>query len=276
MARLRLNQRARLDDVNDLYVYPSTGKQGVPLRQISRLDYSFRNEVITRRNQFRTITISAAPRDGVLASEVMALARPKLEAVVAALPPGYKFEIAGEEEKQKDSFGDLVVVLAVSVASIFMALTFQFKNAIKPFIVFAAVPFGAVGALFGLWVMGLPFGFMGFLGVVSLVGVIVSHIIVLFDFIEEMREQGKPLEEALLDAGIMRLRPVLITVAATVIALFPLAAHGGPLWEPLCYAQIGGLTTATFVTLVIVPVLYSVFVLDLKAVAWVPGTYAKS
>ena len=75
-------------------------------------------------------------------------------------------------------------------------------------------------------------------------------------------------EEALLDAGIIRLRPVLITVAATVTALFPLAAHGGPLWEPLCYAQIGGLTLATFVTLLLVPVLYATAVLDLKVVRW--------
>jgi multidrug efflux pump subunit AcrB len=91
------------------------------------------------------------------------------------------------------------------------------------------------------WSMGSPFGFMAFLGIVSLVGVIVSHIIVLFDFIEEKHAEGEPLKEALLDAGIMRLRPVLITVGATVIALFPLALHGGPLWEPMCYAQIGGL-----------------------------------
>ena len=73
---------------------------------------------------------------------------------------------------------------------------------------------------------------------------------------------------ALIDAGILRLRPVVITVAATVIALFPLAAHGGPLWEPLCYAQIGGLTIATFVTLGLVPVLYSFVVLDLKLIRW--------
>lgn len=268
VARLRMDQRARLDDVQNLYVYPSSGKQGVPLRQVSRLDYSFRNEVICRRNQFRTITISAAPQESVLASEVMALARPKLEAVAAALPPGYKLEIAGEEEKQKDGFADLSVVLAISVASIFLALTFQFRNAIKPFIVFAAVPFGAVGALFALWVMGSPFGFMGFLGVVSLVGVIVSHIIVLFDFIEEKHAEGEPFEQAVLDAGIMRLRPVMITVGATVIALFPLAAHGGPLWEPLCYAQIGGLTAATFITLLLVPVFYAICVLDLKIVKW--------
>jgi multidrug efflux pump subunit AcrB len=96
----------------------------------------------------------------------------------------------------------------------------------------------------------------------------VSHIIVLFEFIEERREEGEELELALIDAGILRLRPVMITVAATVIALFPLAAHGGPLWQPLCYAQIGGLGVAAFITLLLVPVLYSIFVLDLKIIRW--------
>ena len=107
-------------------------------------------------------------------------------------------------------------------------------------------------------------------GIISLIGVIVSHVIVLFDFIEERHEEGAPLREALLDAGILRLRPVLITVGATVFALVPLASHGGPLWEPLCYAQIGGLTIATFLTLLLVPVIYAIFVLDLKAVTWDP------
>jgi len=90
----------------------------------------------------------------------------------------------------------------------------------------------------------------------------------LFDFIEEKHEEGEPFEEAIVDAGIIRLRPVLITVGATVLALFPLAMHGGPLWQPLCYAQIGGLTVATVITLLLVPVLYSIFVLDLKLLRW--------
>src|SRR5262249_21854401 len=90
----------------------------------------------------------------------------------------------------------------------------------------------------------------------------------LFDFIEEKHAEGEPFVQAVLDAGIMRLRPVLITVGATVIALFPLALHGGPLWEPLCYAQIGGLTAATFITLLLVPVIYSIVVLDPKLVKW--------
>ena len=135
-------------------------------------------------------------------------------------------------------------------------------------IVLAAVPYGMVGAVLALWIMGAPFGFMGFLGIVSLVGVIVSHIIVLFDFIEEKHAEGRPFIDALLEAGIMRLRPVLITVGATVIALFPLASHGGPLWEQMCYAQIGGLSVATFITLLLVPVIYSIVVLDLKLVKW--------
>jgi len=87
----------------------------------------------------------------------------------------------------------------------------------KPLIVFAAVPYGAVGALAALWIMGASFGLMGFLGIVSLVGVIVSHIIVLFDFIEEKHAEGEPFLDAVLDAGIMPLRRVLITVGATVI-----------------------------------------------------------
>jgi multidrug efflux pump subunit AcrB len=177
-------------------------------------------------------------------------------------------EIGGEQEEQRKQFANLTVVMAMSIGMIYLALVLQFRHAFKPFIVFAAIPYGAAGAFATLWLMGSPFGFMAFLGVASLVGVIVSHIIVLFDFIEEAREAGKPLEEALLDAGIMRLRPVLITVAATVIALFPLAAHGGPLWQPMCYAQIGGLTAATFVTLLVVPVIYATAVLDLRLVAW--------
>jgi multidrug efflux pump subunit AcrB len=268
VAKLRMEERAQLGDLKNLYVYSGQGSQKIHLRQVASIEYGMQTEKMRSRNQFRTITVSAMPVDGKLASEVMTAARPKLKELQKELPVGYRLEIGGEEEDQVKSFRELVIVLAVSVMLIFMALVFQFKNAIKPFIVFAAVPFGMVGALAALWIMRQPFGFMAFLGIVSLVGVIVSHIIVLFDFIEEKHAEGAPLIEALLDAGIMRLRPVIITVGATVIALFPLASHGGPLWEPMCYAQIGGLSVATFITLLLVPVIYAIFVLDLKLVKW--------
>ena len=268
VARMRAQERAALSDIRNLYVYSSSGQQKVPLEAISTIGYSMRTEKLQRRNQFRTVTVSTFAADGHLSSEVITAAMPKLHELEASLPPGYRLEIGGEYEEQNKGFAGLAIAMLMSIAMIFLALVIQFKHAVKPFIVFAAIPFGIVGALITLWLVGAPFGFMAFLGIASLIGVIVSHIIVLFDFIEEMHEQGKPLEEALLDAGIVRLRPVLITVAATVIALFPLAAHGGPLWEPMCYAQIGGLTAATFVTLLVVPVLYAIFVLDLKLVKW--------
>jgi hypothetical protein len=154
-----------------------------------------------------------------------------------------------------------------SLVGIYPALFIQFNNAAAA-LVFAAAPYGTIGALIALAVMHTPFGFMAFLGVASLIGVIVSHVIVLFDFIEEMHEKGEPLERALPDAGIERIRPVMITVGATILALFPLALEGGPLWKPLCYAQIGGLAVATFITLLLVPVFYAIFVLDLKWIAW--------
>ncbi len=268
VARLRMDERSQLSDIRSLYVYAQQGPQKVPLQAISSVVYEMQTEKLLRRNQFRTVTISAFPDAGVLSSEVLKEAMPGIEEIRQSLPTGYRLEIGGEHEEQVKSFRNLVVVLVISIVLIYLALVLQFKHAIKPLIVFAAIPFGVVGALAGLWTMGAAFGFMAFLGIISLIGVIVSHIIVLFDFIEERHEQGAPLEEALLDAGIMRLRPVLITVAATVTALFPLAAHGGPLWEPLCYTQIGGLTFATFVTLLLVPVMYAVFVLDLKLVKW--------
>jgi multidrug efflux pump subunit AcrB len=269
VARLRASERQELSDIGNLYVYSSQNAEAkVPLRQISELGFDAKIAKILRRNHARTITVGAFPGAGALPSEVIAEIQPKLDALARALPPGYSITVGGEQEEQQKSFKELVIVLAISVLAIFIALVLQFRNAVKPLIVFAAIPFGAVASLVGLRVMGAPFGFMAFLGVISLIGVIVSHVIVLFDFIEEEHERGAPLLEALLDAGIMRLRPVLVTVGATVLGLIPLAIHGGPLWEPLCYVQIGGLTAATVVTLVLVPVLYAIFVLDLKLVAW--------
>lgn len=268
LSRLRISERATLADIEDLYVYSMSGPQRVPLREISSTHLQMGSEKIRHRNQFPSITVGCYPSPGVFPSELMDQARPELTKLKASLPVGYSMEIGGEEEERNKGFSEVSNVLIVSVVLIFMALVVQFRSAFKPIIVFAAIPFGVVGAFAGLALMNSPFGFIAFLGITSLIGVIVSHVIVLFDFIEEARAEGQPLEEALLDAGILRLRPVLITVGATVIALFPLALHGGPLWEPLCYAQIGGLTFATFITLLLVPVIYAIFVKDLKIVKW--------
>ncbi|MEX5219504.1 MAG: efflux RND transporter permease subunit [Nitrospira sp.] len=266
--RLRMDERAQLAGLQNLYVFSSQGTTKVPLGQVSNMSYQMEPQKLRRREHFRTITAEAYPIPGVLSSEAMRAIRPQLAEFKTTLPPGYQMQIGGEEESQVDGFRNLGIVMAISIAAIFLALVFQFKNAVKPLLVFAAIPYGMVGALAALYVMRTPFGFMAFMGVASLVGVIVSHIIVLFEFIEERHALGEPFREAMLDSGILRLRPVLITVGATVIALFPLAYRGGPLWEPMCYTQIGGLLLATIITKVLVPVLYAIFVLDLKILKW--------
>ena len=268
VARMRMEERAQLADVQNLYVYSAQGSEKVPLRQVSSVEYGMETEKVRRRNQFRTITVSCMAEPGHLPSEIVNAARPQLTAFAAQLPSGYHMDIGGSEEEQVKGFKNQTVVLVISLVAIYLSLVYQFKNAIKPFVVFAAVPYGVAGGLVALWIMDTPFGFMAFLGIISLVGLIVSHIIVLFDFIEEKHAEGEPLKQAVLDAGIMRLRPVMITVLALVIALVPLAMHGGPLWEPMCYAQMGGMMIATFITLLLVPVIYSVFVLDLKLIKW--------
>ena len=268
VARLRGQERAQLGQIENLYVYSSQQNTRVPLLSVATVRNMLETGRIRRREHFRTISVLCFPEPGVLASEVLGPAQAKLNDLKKNLPPGYQLEIGGEQAKQVDGFLNLAVVLLISLVGIYLALLIQFNNAIKPLLVFAAAPYGAIGALIALAIMRTPFGFMAFLGVASLIGVIVSHVIVLFDFIEEMHEKGEPLERALPDAGIERIRPVMITVGATILALFPLALEGGPLWKPLCYAQIGGLAVATFITLLLVPVFYSIFVLDLKWIKW--------
>jgi multidrug efflux pump subunit AcrB len=268
VARLRMDERAQLSDIQNMYVYGSQDSSKISLQQISNVDHDLVTGRIVRLEQFRTINVRSFPVAGRLSSEVLKDAMPRLQQLQASLPPGYQMRIGGEYDKTKNGFKNLAMVMLISTAAIYLALLFQFKNAIKPLLVLAAAPYGMMGAFAALWVMGEPFGFMAFLGVASLIGVIVSHSIVLFDFIEERHIAGDDFELALIDAGILRLRPVLITVFATVLALLPLALHGGPLWKPLCYAQIGGLLVATVVTKLQVPVMYAIFVLDFKILQW--------
>ncbi|MGA9998663.1 MAG: efflux RND transporter permease subunit, partial [Candidatus Acidiferrales bacterium] len=268
VARLRMEERAQLADIKNLYVYSSQTNNRVPLLSVATVGNSLETGRIDRREHFRAISILCYPRPGVLASEILDPILPKLQEFQKNLPPGYQLRIGGERAKQIDGFSNLKIVLLISLIGIYLALLVQFNNAVKPLLVFAAAPYGVIGSLIALSIMHTPFGFMAFLGIASLIGVIVSHVIVLFDFIEEMHAKGEPLEQALPDAGIQRIRPVMITVGATILALFPLALEGGPLWQPLCYAQIGGLAVAAFTTLLLVPVLYSIFVLDLKIIRW--------
>src|SRR3989475_2288379 len=212
--RLRPQDRARLSQIENLYVNSSQENVKVPLLSVATLKNILETARIRRREHFRTLSILCFPSPGVLASQVLAPIEPKLNALKKSLPPGYQLQIGGEKAKQVYGFTNLAVVLLISLVGIYFGLVISFYKALKPLLVFAAAPYGAIGALIALAIMGTPFGFMAFLGVASLIGVIVSHVIVLFDFIEDMHEKGEPLERALPDAGIERIRPVMITVGA--------------------------------------------------------------
>ena len=196
-----MEERATLSDVQNLYVYSSSSQNKVPLIEVSNIDNSLQTMRIRRLEHFRTISVQTFMKPGMLASEMFKPAEAELNKLAANLPPGYQIVVSGEQAKTEQGFKNLAVVMMISVAMIFLALAFQFKHSIKPFLVLACAPYGVAGALFALWAMNTSFGFMAFLGVASLIGVIVSHVIVLFDFIEEMHEKGEPLEEALLRCG---------------------------------------------------------------------------
>lgn len=265
--RLRASERTTASSLRALSVWSSRTNRAVPLEQVASVSLEHRAQKLVRYRQEPTLTVGALPRPGELPSVLFAQARGELSKL--ELPPGYRLSYGGEFEQQSRAFGHVRIALVVSVILILLVLVWQFESVFKPLIVFGAIPFGLVGAVLGLVVTNTRFGFMAFLGVASLIGVIVSHIIVLFDFIEESREHGVPLHRAVIDAGLVRLRPVLVTVLATVGGLIPLALEGGPKWQQLVYVQIGGLLLATLVTKGVVPVLYVVFVEQLK---WVPWT----
>ena len=266
--RLRPSERGEASQVKNLYVWSAATGKAVPVEQIATVGSGFEPQKIVRQGLERTITLGAIPKDGELASTLLGAARPAIEQL--KLPTGYTIEYGGEHELQAKSFATVSIALKVSVALIFLTLVWQFAHVFKPLIVFAAIPFGLVGVVLGLTVTKTHFGFMAFLGVASLIGVIVSHLIVLFDFIEEAREHGVELHRAVIDAGLVRLRPVLVTVLATVGGLLPLAFEGGPMWRQLVYVQIGGLLLATLVTKGVVPLLYVLFVETLHVIQWKP------
>lgn len=277
MLRLRPSERSRLDDLFSLNVVNGSKGVGTTLRQLATFEQEIVTRKVRRRDHERCITIRCDTIPGVLPSAIVADLERMLpgkshasghDGATMALPTGYRWEFGGEKFEQDKGFQSLSVALVVSFLAIYLALVLQFNSATQPILIYAAVPFGVVGGLIGLLIFGSTFGFMAFLGVASLAGLIISHVIVLFDFIDEMRHKGEPLRKAVVNAGLARLRPVLVTVIACVGGLVPLALSGGPLWEPMCYVQIAGMLVATVVTLVLVPVLYVIFVEDLRLVRW--------
>lgn len=259
--RLRPDELTEADRIRSVYVESSRGGM-IPLASFANVSLEPLFPTIPHFSQLRTVTVKTVAPVGLLASTILQNARPEIEAV--ELPEGYALAYAGEQKETTKSGKEMAVVFAISLAAIFLAIVLQFGSVMKSFVVMATVPLGAIGAFAGIVLFQTSLGFMALLAIVSLAGIIVSHIIVISDYIEEARAEGMPLRQALIHAGLVRLRPVIVTVLATVCALVPLSVSGGLLWRPLTAVHIVGLVCATVLTLFVLPVIYLVFCEKLK------------
>lgn len=268
--RLEEQYRARFEDVEDAYVVSSLTGARVPLRSVARVEPEWRPSRILRRNGLRTLTVMAIPGEARLPSEILRQARGQIAGL--ALPPGYRVEYGGEIEGQNETFGEMHVVLALSILLIFLILLFQFRSPVDTLVVMMSIPLALPGAVFGLILTGNPFSFTAFMGVISLSGVVVRNAIILVDYIHERQRAGAPLETAALEAGERRLRPIFLTTAAAAVGVLPMILSGSSLWSPLASAIAVGLICSMFFTLVVVPVLY--VVAKRRAARWRPSAVA--
>ena len=276
--RLSEEDRASLESIRSLTI-PYEGEQ-IPLVSVAETEVSGGFGSVTRLDLSRVATVTGKAATGYNGNAILAQVVEELAPYQETIPEGYQLNFTGESEEQQESFGFLTYVLLIGVSLIFMIMVAQFNSISTPFIIMVAVGLGLIGVLLGLVVTRTEFGLMTFIGIISLAGIVVNNNIVLIDYIEQLRRKGLSKLDAVIEGGATRLRPVVLTALTTVLGLIPLTfginidfvglltdldanfrigSQNTQFWGPMGTAIISGLTFATFLTLVIVPVMYSVF-----------------
>jgi HAE1 family hydrophobic/amphiphilic exporter-1 len=253
VVRLPETERRSLETLDLLRV------NGIPLRELVNTHEEVGPSEIRRLEQGRTVTVYADVGSGGLDGAV----RDAQAALVGTPPPrGLRVEIGGANEERDRSFRDLTFAFGLALLLVYMILAAQFESFIHPFTILLSVPLATVGAAVALFATGQGVNTMSLIGMVILVGIVVNDAIVKVDFINQMRRQGMELRAAILEAGRVRLRPIIMTTVTTVLGLAPMAlglGRGADLRAPLAIAVIGGLLSATALTLIVVPVAYDLF-----------------
>ena len=247
-------ERDSLANLRAISVYSSQTKKNVPLVQIADLRPRWDYSRIKRRNQERTITVSAKHRH-LNAGELFEAVKPTIDAL--ELPQGYWWEHGGELEASAKAQGYLFASMPLCGGLIVFLLVWQFNSFRRPLIILLTIPMAFVGAVLGLLVMKAEFGFMSILGLLSLAGIIINNGIVLIDRIDSERAAGKDPYDAVITAAITRFRPILMTTITTVLGLLPLIVSKDPLFYGMACVIAFGLLIGTVLTLVVAPVLYS-------------------
>ncbi len=255
---LRFDKESRtdFDAIGNAYVTsPATGA-AVPLRQIAKLVPEWQTGKIRRRNGVRTLTVRSEAQMGRMPNEILNKIMPQIHAI--DLPLGISINYGGELEDEKETMGEFAAALGTSLILIFMVLLFQFKELKKTVIIMITIPLSWFGAIFGLYITNNPFCFTGFIGVISLSGLVVRNGIILIDYADKLLAVRKEedVRSVALDAGKRRMRPVFLTSIAAAAGVVPMIIGGSPLWAPLGSVLSVGLIFGMILTLFIVPVLY--------------------
>jgi len=256
LLRLDDADRNSPSEVTSSYVTsPVTGAH-LPVSAVASLTPEWQQGRIVRRNGERTISIRTFPDGSRLASQILNDVRKQTDKM--DLPQGYKITYGGELENQQETFSEMQFALGISLVLIFLILLLQFRTLIDPLIVMMAFPLALPGAAFGLLLTHNHFGFTAFIGIVSLGGLVVRNSIILIDYIHARMKEGIPLQQATLEAGERRLRPIFLTTMAAAVGVTPMIISGSSLWAPLASVIAFGLLGSMFFTLIVIPVLFVV------------------
>jgi len=257
LVRLSEDYRNNIDDIKKLTVINSQGKP-IPIGNFVEITMANSPIIITRKYQERLVNVTANV-SGRSLGDVAEEIKEKLKDV--KIPPAFEVQISGNVEQQSKTFNALYLAFGLAIVLVYMVMASQFQSLIDPFIIMFSVPLGMVGVVWILFLTNTTLSVTSFQGVIVMVGIVVSNGILLIDYMNRLRKKGMGLHEAVLKGGKTRLRPIIMTSLATVLGLIPLAIGlgGQSAQAPLAIAVIGGLTVSTFLTLLFVPTLYTVF-----------------
>ncbi len=251
--RMPQGDTLRLSDMDLLFVHSLSGR-AVPLPVVAEPEFRTDPGIITRYNLQRSILITADLAKGYTLDDVMKPVEKQMEKM--DFPFGYGYRIAGELENRRESFGGMGEAAVIALIAIFAVLVLQFGSFKQPLIIFVAIPLAVTGSLWALFLTGYTFSFMAFVGLVSLVGIVVNNSIILVDQSNRLRKEGISVTQAVVRAGKIRFTPIILTALTTIGGLLPLTLKGGLIWAPMGWTIIGGLLVSTLLTLIIVPLLY--------------------
>ncbi|MBD1262216.1 efflux RND transporter permease subunit [Maribacter polysiphoniae] len=257
LLRLDVENRNDIGDIGEVSI-PTLFGTKIPLKEIASISPEWHTGVIARRNGLRTLTVQTETQMGIKASTIMKKIKPAIDDL--ELPEGTTLHYGGEYESSAETMPHMATSLAVSLVLIFLVLLFQFKNFTRVLIVLATFPLSILGAFLGLQLTGNPFGFTAFMGVISLIGIVVRNGIILVDYADELAiDHNYSIKGAAKAAGKRRMRPIFLTSAAAAVGVIPMIIGKSPLWAPLGSVLAVGLIVSMVLTLFIIPILYFKF-----------------